>query len=144
MIEEGWAANLNQAALAHDDRSRPTIAYPGLRISTAVLTRPEPVLTINVQTWDVTRDGLPSATKPLPAHTPVELFRDDDLVHRDAQSPRPGGPDANGPHNVWTKDTDEDSSLATPDDLPAHIPVELYRDDQFIHRDAPIPFGEQA
>lgn len=225
MIKENWAADLNQSALAHDDHRGPTIEYPGLRISTAVLALPEPVLRINVQTRDVARDGLQSATTPLPGHTPVELYRDDDLVHRDAPSVRPGGPDANGPcarpfggrirlrraalragaarlawrvigrltpderwrdalewayrvnHaalaynyddagptieypglrifvwlepdgtlaiNVWSKDTDEDSSLATPDDLPAHIPVELYRNDQLVHRDAPIPVGEQG
>lgn len=225
MIDKEWAADLNQAALAYDDHSGPTIEYPGLRISTAVLARPEPVLAITVQTRDAVRDQSQPAPKPLPAHIPVELFRDDDLLHCDAPPPRPGGLDTNRPHrrptggrlrrrraavraraarlawriiarltpderryhalewayrvnhaalaynfddagptieypgvrifvyltaggalaiNVWTKDTDEDSSLATPDDLPAHIPVELHRDDQLIHRDAPIPFGEQA
>ncbi|NUP46270.1 MAG: hypothetical protein HOW97_02990 [Catenulispora sp.] len=84
----GWADRLNQAALAYNcDDAGPTIEYPGLRIF--VCLQPDGTLALN----------------------------------------------------VWTKDTDEDPSLATPDDLSAHLPVELYRDDELVHRDAPTPFG---
>lgn len=223
MTEVEWAAALNRAALAHDDHSGPRIEYPGLQIRAAVMLRPEPVLAITVWTRDGAHDWLQAAPDPLPAHTPVELFRDDRLVHRDAPPPRAHPLDAPGPQgrprrrwggpprevvraraarlarllrawakprdeeweellawahrvnhagmaynfddagptiefpglrifvsmqpdgtlaiNVWTKDTDEDSGLATADDLPAHIPVELFRDDQLVHRDAPISLG---
>ncbi|MEY9861384.1 hypothetical protein ABH935_007025 [Catenulispora sp. GAS73] len=228
MTDADWAADQNHAALAHDDHNGPTIDYPGLRICAAVLLRPQPVLAITVQIRDRDAAHGPSQTALdlLPAHTPVELLRDDNLVHRDTPLPRATGLHVYGPHlrhgpgqrrqrravvrsrtarlarmlgawakprdeeweqllewahrvnhaslaynfddagptiefpglrifvcvqadrslaiNVWTKDTDEDSSLATPDDLPAHIPVELSRDDQLVHRDAPIGFGEQG
>ncbi|NUR32306.1 MAG: hypothetical protein HOV83_41750 [Catenulispora sp.] len=218
-----WAAALNRAAVAHDDHSGPRIEYLGLQICAMVLLRPEPVLAITVWTRDAAHDRSQAAPNLLPAHTPVELFRDDNLVHRDAPPPRAHGLDAPGPQarprrrwggpprevvraraarlgrmirawakprdeeweellawvhrvnhaalaynfddagptiefpglrifvpmqpdghlaiNVWTKDTDEDSWLATADDLPAHIAVELFRDDRLVHRDSPISLG---
>jgi hypothetical protein len=222
MTDTDWAADRNQAALAHDAHDGPTVEYPGLRISAAVLLRPQPVLAITVRTRDrdAARDASRAALNLLPAQTPVELLRDDDLVHRDAPLRQADALDASGPDlrrrqrraivraraarlarmirawanprdeewkellewahrvnhaalaynfddagptiefpglrifvflqpdgtlaiNVWTKDTDEDSSLATPDDLPADIPVELSRDDRLVHRDTPTPTGEQ-
>jgi hypothetical protein len=76
---EQWAARLNREALAynHDDAGA-TIEYPGLRLF-AYLT-PDGSLALNVYTVD--RD--PANRDVLPSDLPVELYRDDALVHRHA------------------------------------------------------------
>ncbi|WP_194909603.1 hypothetical protein [Catenulispora rubra] len=223
--DHGWAERLNQAALAYDDHVGATIEYPGLKVSTAVCLRPQPTLTISLWTRAANHGPRNAVGEELPAHIPVELFRDDHRFHRNA--PAPGGLDtAADPHplsgarqraarrsvmraraarlgrllrvrilprdvhweeqldwahrvnhavlvynaedagptieypglrvfvylepdgtlalNVWTRDVLDDSSLATLDDLPARIPVELFRNGDFVHRDAPIPLGGAA
>lgn len=223
--DHGWAGRLNQAALAYDDHAGATIEYPGLKVQAAVCLRPQPTLAISLWTRAANAGPCSADGQVLPGNIPVELFRDDHLVHRDAPAPGDRGADADpqptsaaprrarrravvraraarlgrllrawmlprdvrweeqlewahrvnhtvlahnvedaGPTieypglrvfvylepdrtlaiNVWTRDVLDDPSLATVDDLPAHIPVELFRDGGLIHRDAPTPIGGAA
>jgi hypothetical protein len=225
MTDQHWADRLNQAALAYEDHDGPTIQYPGLTISAALRLQPGPTLAISLRTRDADEPGSPGADDELPAHIPVELLRDDHLVHRDTPAPgsgsstadprptpRPGrraarravvreraarlgrllrawmaprdhawedllawyhrvghavlvynvedaGPTIEYPGlrvfvyletdgtlaiNVWARDVLDDPSLATVDDLPAHIPVELFRDGELLHCDAPTPLDGAA
>lgn len=225
MTDQHWADRLNQAALAYEDHDGPTIEYPGMTISVALRLQPKPTLAISLRTRDADEPELPGEGEDPPAHIPVELLRDDHLVHRDAPAPRCGsrtadrrptsrggrraarravlraradrlgrllrawmlprdhawedllawyhrvihavlvynvedaGPTIEYPGlrvfvyletdgtlaiNVWTRDVLDDPSLATVDDLPAHIPVELFRDGELVHRDAPTPLGGAA
>jgi hypothetical protein len=76
---EQWAARLNREALAynHDDAGA-TIEYPGLRLFAYL--KPDGTLALNVYTLDRNQ----AEPDVLPPDLPVELYRDDALVHRDA------------------------------------------------------------